>query len=279
MQSVTLIRDPLAPPDSWERAETHDVRDWLIERLESWPASARIYDGVPALDRDVTPISEKDIERLPDYPELTVVIYPAGPVALIIATVVIAIVLIAATLLLMPKVPSMDNQQAQSPNNGLAARSNRSRPNSRVPDIFGQVRSIPDLIALPYRVYEDHRELEIAYMCIGHGAYDVTDVRDGDTLLSEIPLASCAVYAPYSSPNDLTAPQLIIGSTIGDPVFDVTRLNDINGQTLKANNDRSITATEDLRFVDGGIVRVGQRHDRLHRLLHGGRSGRRRGSC
>jgi hypothetical protein len=103
-------------------------------------------------------------------------------------------VLIAATLLLMPKVPSMDNQQAQSPNNGLAARSNRSRPNGRVPDIFGQVRSIPDLIGLPYRVYEEHRELEIAYMCIGHGAYDVTDMRDGDTLLSEIPLASAAVY-------------------------------------------------------------------------------------
>ena len=256
MQHVTLIKNPLGPPEEWKRVSVPDVRDFLMDEFEAWPASARIYHGVPSMDRDVTPRSEGDIERLPQFDELTVVVYPGGPVAgiFLIISAVIAVVAIAATFLLMPKIPSMENQSQQSPNNGLAQRSNRPRPNARVPDIYGTVRSIPDLIAVPYRIYEQHAELEIAYMCVGRGAYAVSDVRDGDTLVSEIDLASCQVFAPYTSPNDGSTPQLQIGSAIGDPVFDVTRLNDVNGQTLKGRNDRSLTTTNNLRFKDGGII-------------------------
>lgn len=255
MQSVLLIRDPLNPRNGTERAEVEDIRDFLMERFEAWPAGARIYHGPPAVDRDITPATPGDVERLPQYDVVTVVVYPESPLVAIIIAVVIAVVAVVATLLLMPKVPSLENQQQQSPNNGLAARSNKPRPNARVPDIYGQVRSVPDLIAAPYRVYEAHRELEIAYMCVGRGEYDVADVRDGDTLISEIDLASCEVYGPYSSPNDFTTPQLTIGTAIGDPVFDVIRLNEVNGQTLKAANDTTLRTTEDLRFVDGGIIR------------------------
>jgi hypothetical protein len=253
MQSVTLIRDPLGPPEDWERDEVEDVRDWLMARFDEWPSSARVYHGVPGLDRDITPANENDVERLATFDDVTVIIYPGDPVTAIIAAVAV-IVAIAATFLLMPKIPAMENQQQASPNNGLGARSNRPRPNGRVPDIFGTVRSVPDVIMVPYRIYVEHRELEIAYMCIGRGAYDVSDVRDGDTLISDIALASASVYGPYSSPNDMTAPQLQIGTAIGDPVFDVTRLNEVNGQVLKAPNDKALTTKADLRFVDGGII-------------------------
>lgn len=256
MQSVTLIRDPLSPPEDWERAEVEDARGWLMERFDEWPSSARIYHGVPGMDRDVTPASEGDVERLVGFDELTVIVYPGDPITAIIVVVAV-IVGVVASFLLMPKIPTLglDNRQQQSPNNGLSARSNKARPNQRICDIFGTVRSIPDLIAAPYRVYDTNRELEIAYMCIGRGAYDVSDVRDGDTLISEIDLASATVYAPYSSPNDFTVPQLQIGPVIGDPVFDVSRLNEVNGQTMLSTNNKVLATTRDLRFVDGGIIR------------------------
>jgi hypothetical protein len=254
MQSVTLIRDPLAPSEEWESRQVADVRDFLMERFDSWPASARIYHGLPSLDRDVTPASAHDVERLADFDELTIIVYPGDPITAIIAVIAI-VVGVVASLLLMPKIPSLDNKQQQSPNNGLSQRSNKPRLFGRIPDIYGQVRSTPDLIGVPYRIYDTHRELEIAYMCIGRGAYDVSDVRDGDTLISEIDLASAAVYAPYSSPNDMTPPQLQIGSAIGDPVFDVTKLNEVNGQTMLSPNNKALTTTRDLQFVDGGIVR------------------------
>lgn len=252
MQHVTLIRNPLEP-GSWERVEVPDVREFLMAEFEVWPASARIYAGVPSQDRDVTPGSESDVERLTSYPDLTVVVYPGDPITILI--VVGAIILgVVAAMFLMPHVPSLENQTAQSPNNGLAARTNRPRPNARIPDIFGTVRSIPDLIALPYRVYDDHRELEIAYMCLGRGAHDVADVRDGETLVEDIDLASCEVWAPYTSPNDGSLPQLLIGEAIGDPLFRVRKSNEVNGQTMKADNDKTLRTSEDLTFSDGGVV-------------------------
>lgn len=254
MQSVTLIENVLEP-ETWSRHEVEDVREFLVERFEEWPSSARIYHGQPAQDRDVTPATERDVERLATFEDLTVIVYPGDPITAIIAIGAIILGVMAA-MLIMPKIPSLENQQSPSPNNGLSERTNRARPNGRIPDIFGTVRAVPDLIAAPYRVYENHREVEIAYLCLGRGEYEVSDIRDGDTLISKIAGASVEVYAPYTSPNDGEDPQVLIGTSIGDPVFNVVRLNEVNGQTLIAPNDRAIRSRGDIRFVDGGIIRA-----------------------
>jgi hypothetical protein len=253
MQNVTLIQNPLDPA-SWERdLQVEDVREFLIERLGSWPSSARIYDGPPAIDRDVTPANDDEVEALVDFEDLTVVVYPGDPITAVIA--IGAVLLgVAAAMFLRPSVPSLDNRQAASPNNGLSTRTNKPRPLGRIPDIFGEVRSTPDLIAQPYRVYENHREVEIAYMCVGRGSYDIEDIRDGDTLIQNIEGASAEVWGPYSSPNDGTPRQVLVGSPIGDPVFDVVRLNEVNGQVMRADNDTAVRARSEIRFRDGGIV-------------------------
>ena len=97
------------------------------------------------------------------------------------------------------------------------------RVNGRIPDIYGTVRSTPDLLCA-HRVFENHVEKEIAYMCIGRGAYEVSDIRDGTTPVADIAGASVAVYGPYTSPNG-GQPQQVIGNQINVPVLMTKREN------------------------------------------------------
>lgn len=253
MQQVLFIDNPL-DRSSWETVEVEDARVAIMSRFASWPPTARIYAShQPAKTTDVTPRTDDDIERLASFEKLAVVVEPNDPVTLIVA--IAAVVISLASFFMLPKI-NAENVQTTSSNNGLSERTNRARPNARIPDIFGQVLSIPDLIAVPYRTYTEHRQTEIAYMCIGRGGYEVERVRDGDTLIENIDGASVQVYGPFDSPNGGDTPQLTIGSPIGDPVFSVSRLNEVNGQVLKAPNDTSVRADAQISFLDGGIIQA-----------------------
>lgn len=251
-QTVILCEDILAP-DSWERHDVHDVRDFLMSRFDHFPATARIYHGQVSQDRDVTPSDEAGVERLATLDgTLYVVVYPGDPITIIVAVVAVAAAA-AVAFLLMPSVPNaaLRNTQSESPNNELSDRQNRPRPNGRIPDIYGTVRSTPDLLAVPYKVFEDHEEVEYAFMCVGRGEYDVpsAEVKDGDTRIQDIAGASVEVFAPGTSPNSGDDPQLRIGTAIDEPVYRVTRSNAVNGQTLRAPNADSFTGASDVRFA------------------------------
>lgn len=252
MQTVILCEDILAP-DTWERHDVEDVRDFLMSRFDSFPATARIYHGQVSQDRDVTPSDEAGIARLGTLDGvLYVVVYPGDPITIIVAVVAVAAAA-AVAFLLMPKVPNsaLRNTQSESPNNELSDRQNRPRPNGRIPDVFGTVRSTPDLLAVPYKVFEDNEEVEYAFMCVGRGEYDVpaAEVKDGDTRVQDIAGASVEVFGPGTSPNSGDTPQLRIGTAISEPVYRVSRSNAFNGQTLRAPNADSFAGSSDVRFA------------------------------
>lgn len=237
---VVMARDPY-DPTTWERHEVEgSVCQFLVDDLGAWPETARIYRGQVAQANDITPRCEADIDALDEVEDdvLYVVIYPEGFIFIIFAVIAV-VAIVAAVMLLMPKAPTptikTGNSQATSPNNELAERTNRPRPGGRIPDIYGEVRSTPDLLASPYKYYttidSEHREVEVAYFGIGRGAYDISDVRDDTTPLSEIDGASVEVYAPSTSPNSGT-PQLSIGAAITEPLVTTKRLTSVNGQTL-----------------------------------------------
>jgi len=56
----------------------------------------------------------------------------------------------------------------------------------RIEDIYGTVRSYPSLLQPVYSKYINNVQYEYSYMCIGRGWYAVDDVKDGETLLSEM---------------------------------------------------------------------------------------------
>lgn len=255
MKNVTLALDPL-DPESWTSHEVDDLCAFLMSTFDVWPDTAKIYHQHVDESHNVTPFDEVTANRLSDLPgPFIVIVYPAGPVALIVALIV---VVIAAAVLLRPAIPSgsLRNTQNQSPNNGLSDRTNSPRPLARIPDIYGTVRSTPDLIAVPYRIFIDHQEVEYCYMCIGRGSFQVSDVRDDKTLVSVIAGTSVEVYGPNTSPNSGDAPQLSIGTTINTIVRNVSRSNAVNGQVLKAPNSQKVTGTGNIYFQTPNLVKL-----------------------
>lgn len=233
MPTVYLAKNPIQL-DSWEAHEPTELMPFLLEAFpEGWPATARLYHQSVDQPSDVTPCDVVSMARLlaldgPFY----VVVYPAGAVTVI---QIIAIVALFAIHFLVssPAVKSPRSFKAGSANNALSSRTNKERINGRIPYIVGRVRSVPDLIQVPYSVFNSHREVETAYMCIGAGSYEITnfDVRDGDTLCANITGTSVNIFAPLTSPNS-GSPYVTIGSDIPDGVLKVTRINEVNGQDM-----------------------------------------------
>lgn len=152
---------------------------------------------------------------------------------------------------------SQQNRTTKSPNNQLGSRDNQVRVLERVEDIFGQVKSIPTLMMPSYFKYVNHRQVEYGYYCIGRGYYDVTELRDGDTLISDFNRASAAVYAPFTSPGH-GAPQLQVGPTITDPVLTAQRNEQVDGITLQPLNKLQIIGAQ-LWDLDGGALKLTQK--------------------
>lgn len=152
---------------------------------------------------------------------------------------------------------AQQNRTTKSPNNQLGARDNQVRVLERVEDIFGRVKSIPSLMMPTYFKYVNHRQVEYGYYCVGRGYYDVSELRDGDTLLSDFSRASAAVYAPFTSPGH-GAPQLQIGAAITDPVLTAQRNEQVDGITLQPLNKLQIIGSQTWD-LDSGTLKLTQK--------------------
>lgn len=260
---VILIENALEP-ETWLEAETDDVRAFLFEHFKGeWPDTARLYLDQVSLTSDVTPFDATGVERLGELEgTFYCVVYPAGGIAAIIAIVIIAVV--AVTVLMKPSIPTttLRNTQATSPNNELSARTNSARVKGRIPDIFGTVRSTPDLISLSYTTFINNQEVEHSEMCIGRGTYQINDMYDGETPLEFIAGSSVEVYAPNT---DIWSglPYYSVGTAITVPPRKVTKSNSVNGQVLRAPNVNTYVGNADVYFqYPDGVVLVSSDPDK-----------------
>ncbi len=235
MQTVYIASNPL-DLSKWEKFECEDIRALLVERFPQWPPTAHIYHQVCARDHDVTPSDEASEERLGSLEgPFWVVVYPAW--ANIAAAVLIWAIAFVATKLLEDDTPKPREHVFVdgSPNNSLSDRSNSARLNQRIPDSFGTVRAVPDLLMAPYIVYESHKPVEYSYMCVGRGKLAPTDVRDGDTPITQILGASTVFYPPGEAPGGGT-PSLLLGDMITDNVYNVYPVRAVNNNDLSPIN-------------------------------------------
>lgn len=134
---------------------------------------------------------------------------------------------------------NLANQQADSPNNSLTDRNNKARPYERTYDICGRVQTIPNNLMTTYKVFDNAgRIIEYGYYDAGRGHLDVKaeDITDGDTKVQEITGTSVAVYAPYTSPNNTSSPQLLVGEAIDQKLYITIASNEVDGAVLKAQN-------------------------------------------
>jgi len=247
MPLVSIERHALEGVSRTEH-ETDDVLACLYREFGGrLPPFTRIYEGPVSQETEVTPVEPEDVARLAGLAgPITVVTMPAAGIQA--WQVFLFIASLAISSILAPSVPTVAqrNVQSESPNNGLSERTNRARVMGRIPDIYGQVRSTPDLIQVPYKIFVDHVEVEVALMCIGRGTYDIpaAQVRDDTTPVQEIAGSSVEIYGPYTSPNSGHAPQLRVGNAINLPVLKTARLNAVNGQVLQPSDAGRLHAKE-----------------------------------
>lgn len=173
---------------------------WLLDRPRDTPLA--LYAGgkllacpedVLSAEGPVTAVREPGVEAISWAAIQAVLVQAATSIAL-------SYVIGALTASGGSVSDSQQNRTTKSPNNQLGARDNQVRVLERVEDIFGCVKSIPSLMMPTYFKYVNHRQVEYGYYCVGRGYYDVSELRDGDTLLSDFSRASAAVYAPFTSP-------------------------------------------------------------------------------
>lgn len=255
MQNL-IICDNILRPDTWVLFEVESIHEKLMETYGAHkPANMRIYKDQVAEENDVTPVDKDGIHRLETLETVYAVNYPADPVTVIVAVVAVAATA-AAAFLLRPDIPipALRDAGSGSANNRLSDRTNRPRINGRIPDIFGKVTSIPDMIAAPYREFIDNTEIETSFMCIGRGEYEIHEVKDGITDVTNIPGTSIDIYGPNTSPNSGHSPQQTIGTAIGVDTFLARRLNEVNGQELQAPRSGQVNGQNDIRFADGGLI-------------------------
>ena len=138
---------------------------------------------------------------------------------------------------------NLANQQADSPNNSLTDRNNKARPYERSYDICGRVQTIPNDLMTTYKVFNSSGTVvEYGYYDAGRGYLDIKpeDVTDGDTRVQEITGTSVEIYAPFTSPNNTSAPQLRIGDPINQGLYLTVASNEVDGVVLKAQNDLQV---------------------------------------
>lgn len=211
--------------------------EFVVNRIPDG-VPVRVYLGEIGDDTDVT----DDFEALKDEDAVYHIVEGAGGGALVVGALV-ALVVVAATVLLTKK-PSLavtaTNNQAKSANNSLTDRSNKPRPYERSYDICGTVQTIPNDLMQTYKAFDNIGNLlEYSYYDAGRGHLHIEadGVTEGDTLISDITGSSVAVYAPYTSPNNTTSPQLQIGDVIDQKLYVTYSNDDVDGIVLKAPND------------------------------------------
>nr|WP_317199809.1 host specificity factor TipJ family phage tail protein [uncultured Psychrobacter sp.] len=207
---------------------------WLSIRHD-YP-SARLYKDAICVQNDITPKTKADAWALKEVSgEYQILCHAADPVTLGFIAAVIAIGSAVYTYLNMPDM-STPSDTSGSPNNSLAQRQNKHRVGERSPDIYGKVKSIPDLAASIYRYYKDNIQVEECLLCFGTGWFEIDedDIKEGDTPINTIEGASISIYEPGQSIVS-ESPQIQIGAAFDELPLVTKQVSAIDGkQTLKS---------------------------------------------
>lgn len=256
MSNVYIYQTPVS--DCIEFALDVDVYAYLTKKWSKFPDTAKIYLGTISDATDVTPKNEEQVEFILHTQGDYYIVLDAGDPA-VVGYIYFALAVVIA-LTNKPDIPVIRNVQASSANNELSERSNRIRLNGRIPDPFGTNIMVPDLIGVPYFVYDNHVKVEYTELCFGRGEYEfllaregVYDIRDGDTLLAEIEGAGIEIYGPFKSVNNST-PDIQFGAANTSPMLAAKKCDAVNGQTLLAPNESDEYTNQQVAFAKTDLL-------------------------
>lgn len=236
--------------------ESKSVAEWLLTYYGETPkVTLQIYKGEPSQENDISSNTE---ELLKENDGVYTVLESPGLAQVTLAAfltqvaIAIAISVVMSVLFPPPDMPGNVNRTQQSPNNSLTSRENQVRYNQRVEDIYGTVRAIPSLMMPTYYKYVNHKQMEYGYYCVGRGYYDISNLKDGDTPLKNVPSSKASIYDPFTSPNYGTPISQVNGG-VEETIYSVSRSAEVDGFTLKALNQITITSPASYIFSEGTV--------------------------
>lgn len=252
--TIKLYEHPLAVVEP-RIFKANSVAEWLfLQYGESPSITLQIYKGEPSADTEVSSDVMELAHGKEDY--YTVLQNPGLPppvVAFLIqVAIAVAISVVMSILFPPPDMPGNVNRTQSSPNNSLANRENQVRLNQRVEDIYGTVKAIPSLMMPTYNKYINHKQMEYGYYCVGRGYYNITNLKDGDTPIRYVPSSRASIYAPFTSPT-LGGASSVINGGVSDKLYVTSRSTEVDGLTLKAQNQLQITSPASYKFSQGTV--------------------------
>ena len=202
---ITIVHDPanISDHEINEVLEGVILADWLIDRYgaDGFSVPTRIFSGGVS-DKHEIDINDFDKLNSAITENIYIIHQPlADPLTIFAISVLLSVVVSA--LIPVPKLPTGERQDKKSPNNSLSGQGNIARPLERVPDIFGQIKAFPDLIAPTVFEYIDHVLFITEYMAVSRGYLDITEIKSGVTLVSNIIGSSVQIYEPGQTPTQV----------------------------------------------------------------------------
>ena len=268
---LVVIRDIFNPQNNIESYTGYDVELLLKQAFggNGLSDSVRLYHG--DLCKEITPKTPQDVDKVMRLNgRIYAVVKPMGIGAYIAAVVVSTLVSVAMAFLMpVPTIPNQNGSQAPSTNNALAARTNQQRLGGRIPDIFGTVYSVPDLTAVTYSVYIDHKEVEMSAYRVGRGKHHVFEAYDDTTPISQVFGSSVLVFDPDTTFDDTPAFQFGSAFTAEEAAWSrkvAKRYTSVNGQTLQAPDSYLTVATT---FKNPNIIETSSSVDFLNNFAVG----------
>ncbi len=221
--------------------------DWILKNIPKGQ-NFSVYKDNLSKEHEIS----RDYEQISQADEVSVFLLPSG--GIVIAGYIIAAILVVVALNAKPAALPNVNRSQQSPNNSLSDRNNRARPNQRIVDVCGKIKSIPDVLSREYSRFVDDIEVRIGYYCVARNNLVIEDIKEGDTSISDIQGSSAGVYGANRSPNDGIPPDIQIGEEINEPVYGVTQSADAIGQVLTASNANTLILTSTTRAFKAGYI-------------------------
>jgi len=215
MPVIELQRIPGAPKERVSVPSGTVLADWLL--------SADIHaDVVVVLNGRELGLDEEVGFGLEDSDRVQVFDQPKGVIGKVLSPVFKAISKIFSFLSPKSSFSVADNNAKESPNNKLTGQTNVARTYQARPDVYGQVRSYPDLIQESMFEFIDNVKYVTEWMNFGIGRYTVDSVRYSESNLGSLAGASYQVFEP--------------GQVI-PVIYEGFEFDDVDGQELPGPNE------------------------------------------
>lgn len=197
MALVELQRFPGTPKERYQVPNGTFFYAWLTENDSNLHHDLVIVrNGVKLDEEDELNFILSELDSIQIFDQ------PKGIIGDILSPIFKVVGAVFSFLAPKPAIANKSGNTIDSPNNSLTGQTNTARVYKAKPDIYGQVRSFPDLIQESIFEYirTGDRDGGLKYvtewMCVGIGEYDYSSVRYSESSLGAMAGAEYQFYSP-----------------------------------------------------------------------------------